>query len=373
MTRTALIAAGGTGGHLFPAQALATELTARGWIIELATDERCDQYGFPARKMHVVRSDTFRSRNPLSRLLTFTALGCGFLQARKIMRALKPDIVIGFGGYPTLPPLAAAISMKIPSIVHEANAVFGKANKILASRVNAIALAVENTVHLDDDLRTKSHVVGLPVREAVLAASQTVFSAPQNDDEILLLVFGGSQGARVFSDIVPEALSRLPEKLRARLSITQQVREEDLPRVEQIYAKLGLKNYEIASFFKDMPQRMAQAHLVMARAGASTVSEISVIGRPSILVPLPPGVDADGHQLSNAQSLAQAGAAIVAEQKELNAERLSALFSATLQDPLWMENCAKAAKATGRPNAAKLLADLVENTARAKIDAKDAA
>ena len=368
--RTALLAAGGTGGHLFPALALATELAARGWAVELATDERCDQYDFPARKIHIIPSDTFRSRNPLSRLRTFFTLGRGVLKARKLIRGLKPDIAVGFGGYPTLPPLIAATQLKIPTIVHEANAVLGRANKLLARRVTAIGLSVENTALLDDSFSKKARVVGMPVRESVLAAALTPYQAPGNDDIIRILVFGGSQGARVFADVVPEALGRLPEKLRARLSIVQQVREEDLPRVEPFYAKLGLQNYEIAAFFKDLPARMSNAHLVLARSGASTVNEITVIGRPSILVPLPHALDND--QLRNAQSLAAAGAAILAEQKELNPERLSALLSATLQDPLWMENCAKAAKAFGRPNAAKLLADLVEDVARAK-SVKDAA
>jgi UDP-N-acetylglucosamine--N-acetylmuramyl-(pentapeptide) pyrophosphoryl-undecaprenol N-acetylglucosamine transferase len=369
--RTALLAAGGTGGHLFPAQALATELIARGWVVELATDERCDQYQFPAKKIHIIPSDTFRSSNPLSRLRTFFRLGLGFLKARALLRDLKPDIVVGFGGYPTLPPLFAAAHLKIPSIIHEANAILGRANKLLAKRVTAIGLSSENTALLDDEFRAKARVVGMPVRETVLQAAQIPYKAPENDETIRILIFGGSQGARIFADVVPGALAQLPSRLRARISLVQQVRSEDMPRVESALSQLGLKNCEIASFFKDLPQQMAAAHLVLARSGASTVNEITVIGRPSILVPLPHALDND--QLRNAQSLSAAGAAILAEQKELNPERLSALLSATLQDPLWMENCAKAAKAFGRPNAAKLLADLVEDVARDMAKNKDAA
>jgi UDP-N-acetylglucosamine--N-acetylmuramyl-(pentapeptide) pyrophosphoryl-undecaprenol N-acetylglucosamine transferase len=366
--RIVLLAAGGTGGHLFPAQALAAELKSRGWQVELATDARCDQYDFPANKIHVIPSDTFRSRSPWSRLRTFFVLGRGFLRARKLLRALKPDVVVGFGGYPTLPPLAAAIYLRIQAVIHEANAVLGRANKLLAKHVSAIGLATENTALLADEFRKKSRVVGVPVRAGVLEAAKMPYHAPQDEDEIRMLIFGGSQGARVFADVVPEALSRLPEKLRARLSIVQQVRPEDMPRVEEVYSRLALKNCEIASFFKDLPHRMAWAHLVVCRSGASTVNELAVIGRPSILVPLPHALDND--QLRNAQALSLAGAAILAEQKELNPERLSALLSATLQDPVWLKNCAHAAKAAGRPNAAKLLADLVEDTAASVKKAK---
>jgi UDP-N-acetylglucosamine--N-acetylmuramyl-(pentapeptide) pyrophosphoryl-undecaprenol N-acetylglucosamine transferase len=366
--RVALLAAGGTGGHLFPAQALAAELNARGWAVELATDERCDQYDFPARKIHVLPSDTFRSHNLLSRLRTFLTLGHGFLKARALLRKLKPNVVVGFGGYPTLPPLFAAAHLKIPNLIHEANVVLGRANKLLAKRATAIGLSAENTALLDDEFRAKARVVGMPVRQTVLIAAQTPYQAPGADDTIRVLAFGGSQGARVFADVVPDALIRLPEKLRARISLVQQVREEDITRTAPAITKLGLHDFKIASFFKDLPQQMADAHLILARSGAGTVNEITVIGRPSILVPLPHALDND--QLRNAQSLAVAGAAILAEQKELNPERLSALLSATLQDPLWMENCARAAKAFGRPNAAKLLADLVEDTARGANDDK---
>jgi UDP-N-acetylglucosamine--N-acetylmuramyl-(pentapeptide) pyrophosphoryl-undecaprenol N-acetylglucosamine transferase len=356
----ALLAAGGTGGHLFPAQSLAMELERRGWAIELATDERCDQYQFPARKIHIIPSDTFRSKNPLSRARTLFTLGWGFLKARALLRRLKPAIVIGFGGYPTLPSLYAASSLKIPTLIHEANAVLGRANKILAARVSAIGLAVENTALLDQAFKAKARIVGVPVRDMVLKAAQQAYHAPIDNEDIHILIFGGSQGARIFADVAPEAIARLSEKLRARLCLVHQVREEDLQRVESSYSKLGLKSYEIANFFKDLPQRMADAHLILARSGASTVNEITVIGRPAILVPLPHAIDND--QLRNAQNLSAIGAAILAEQKELNPERLSALLSATLQDSLWMENCAKAAKAAGRPNAVKLLADLAEQT-----------
>ncbi len=359
--RTALLAAGGTGGHLFPAQALATELISRGWAIELATDERCDQYDFPARKIHIIPSATFRSRNPFSRLLTFITIGRGILKTRRIVKKLKPDVAVGFGGYPTLPPLFAAMGLKIPTVIHEANAVMGRANKILAPHMTAIGLAVENTALLEDAFRAKARVVGMPVRDEVSRAALQPYHTPAADDDIRVLIFGGSQGARIFADIVPGALAILPSRLRARIALVQQVREEDLPRTDAAYAKLGLKNYEISSFFNDLPQRMARAHLVLARAGASTVNEITAIGRPSILVPLPHALDND--QLRNAQALAASGAAILAEQKELNPERLAALFSLTLHDPLWMENCARAAKAAGRPDAVKLLANLVEDTA----------
>lgn len=357
----ALLAAGGTGGHLFPAQALSVELKSRGWDVDLATDERCDQYNFQAGQIYILPSDTLRSKNPLRAARTFLMLGRGYLKARSIIRKTKPDIAIGFGGYPSLAPMIAASRMKIPAILHEANAVLGRANRLLAPRMSAIALATENTALLEDEYKNKARVVGVPVRADVLKVADKVYKAPGPKSQIRVLVFGGSQGARIFADVLPETLARLPQKLLARIDLTQQARPEDKERLRETYAKLGLKNYEVESFFQDMPKRIAQAHLVIARSGASTVNELTVIGRPSILVPLPNAIDND--QLRNAQSLASAGGAILAEQKELNAERLSALLLNTLQDPVFMGNCARAAKAAGRPNAVKLLADLVEETA----------
>ncbi|MES2905849.1 MAG: undecaprenyldiphospho-muramoylpentapeptide beta-N-acetylglucosaminyltransferase [Pseudomonadota bacterium] len=359
--RVALLAAGGTGGHLFPAQALAVELKLRGWTIHLATDERADSQDFPANEIHIIPSDTVRSKNPIRLARTAISLALGVLKARRVLKKIKADVAVGFGGYPSLPPLYAANMLRIPSIIHEANAVLGRANKILAPKVTAIGLAAENTALLEDGWRAKARVVGMPLREAVLKAASQEFVPPGDNGEIRLLVFGGSQGARIFADVVPEALGRLSHETRARIALVQQTRGEDLARAEAAIALLGLKSAEIAPFFKDLPQRIADAHLVVCRSGASTVNELTAIGRPSILVPLPHALDND--QLRNAQRLGAAGAAIIAEQKELTSERLSALFSLTLQDSLWMENCARAAKSIGRPDAVKLLADLVEETA----------
>lgn len=360
--RVALLAAGGTGGHLFPAQALSVELQSRGWIVDLATDERCDQYHFPARQIHVIPSDTIRSKNPFSLLKTGLRLGLGFVKAYRLVRSMKPQVAVGFGGYPSLPPMVAAYRLQVPTVLHEANAVLGRANKYLARHVSAIGLAAENTQLLDEEHKHKARVVGVPVRPAVLEVASLPYSAPEAEGDIRILVFGGSQGARIFAEVLPGALARLPAELRARLVITQQGRPENRQGLIDAYGRLGLKSFEVESFYQDMPQRMASAHLVIARSGASTVNELTVIGRPSILVPLPNAIDND--QLRNAQNLALSGGAILAEQKELNEERLSALLRNTLEDPVFMENCAKAAKAAGRPDAVKLLADLVEETAR---------
>ncbi len=360
--RKILLAAGGTGGHLFPAQALGLELQKRGWTIELATDERCDQYKFQASKIHVISSDTIRGRSPVALARTLYKLARGYVKARRLLRKSRPDIIVGFGGYPTLPPLQAATHLKMPTLIHEANAVLGRANRILAKNVSAIALATENTTLVESAWQAKSRVVGMPVREAVIEAAQKPYEAPAADGDIRLLIFGGSQGARIFADVLPGALSILPDRLRARLIVTQQARPEDRQKLIAAFEQLSLRHFEVESFYADMPQRMADAHLVIARSGASTVNELTVIGRPSILVPLPNAIDND--QLKNAQSLALSGAAILAEQKELNNERLGALLLNTLEDPVFMEKCARAAKSFGRPDAAILLANYVEETAK---------
>ena len=359
--RKILLAAGGTGGHLFPAQALGLELQKRGWTIELATDERCDQYKFQASQIHVISSDTIRGRSPIALARTLFKLTMGYVKARKLLRKSRPDIVVGFGGYPTLPPLQAAAHMNVPTLIHEANAVLGRANRILAKQVSAIALASENTALLDGDWQAKSRIVGMPVREAVIKAAEKPYDAPNANGDIRLLIFGGSQGARIFADVLPGALGILPERLRSRLVVTQQARPEDRQQLIAGFEKLNLRAFEVENFYADMPQKIADAHLVIARSGASTVNELTVIGRPSILVPLPNAIDND--QLKNAQSLALSGAAILAEQKELNNERLGALLLNTLEDPVFMEKCARAAKSFGRPDAAILLANYVEETA----------
>ena len=264
-----LIAAGGTGGHLFPAEALAHALKARGHVVELATDERADRYGhdFPARKVHLIAAATVNGRSPLALAGTALTLGRGTLQALPIVRRLKPAAAIGFGGYPTVPPLVAAKLSGVPILLHEQNAVMGLGNRLLARFATAIATGFPNPGGLGAHAGIAVHT-GNPVRPPVVTAASIPYDPPQPGGILRLLVFGGSQGARVFADLVPPAIAALDPALRARLSIVQQTRDEDLARTRSAYAEIGVAA-ELAPFFTDLPARMAHAHLVVARSGAS--------------------------------------------------------------------------------------------------------
>ena len=361
MSKTVLLTAGGTGGHLFPAQALAGELARRGWTVELATDERADKYGtaFPARNVHIIASETIRGRNPLLLAKTALRIFFGTLQARKVIKSLKPDVVAGFGGYPTFPPMFAARLTGTPSVLHEANGVMGRANRMLAKGVTAIAISVP-IANLPADLTAKLEETGNPVRDAVLQASELPYEAPRPGGDFRLLVFGGSQGARFFSDLLPPAVEQLPAKLRARLDIVQQCRPEDMERVQKTYRELGIRA-ECAPFFQDMPRRIAQAHLVICRSGASSVSELSVLGRPSILVPLPGAIDQD--QAANARVLEKAGGAWPIREADLRPERLAEEITRFMNAPEMLGEAARNARGVARPDAVKRLADLVEKVA----------
>ncbi|WP_273792278.1 undecaprenyldiphospho-muramoylpentapeptide beta-N-acetylglucosaminyltransferase [Brucella anthropi] len=352
-----VLAAGGTGGHLFPAEALAHELKARGWDVHLATDARAQRFAgaFAEDHVHVIRSATIAGRNPIALLKTFWSLWQGNLDSRKLFRRLSPKLVAGFGGYPTLPPLYAASNMNIPTMVHEQNAVMGRANKGLAGRVKAIAggfLPESGGAYAEKTITT-----GNPVRPPVLTAAETSYRPAEGDERFRLLVFGGSQGAQFFSTAIPAAVALLPEKDRARLLITQQARKEDEAVVREAYKNLGVPA-DVAPFFNDMPARMADAQFVISRSGASSVSEITVIGRPAMLVPFPHALDHD--QAANAAALAAVGGGEVVRQSELSPERLAEILQAAMNEPERLEAMAKAAKSVGKPDAAQLLADLAE-------------
>lgn len=357
-----LVCAGGTGGHLFPAEALSVALSKRGCLVDLVTDERAEKYGraFPARATHIVESATIGSKSPLALAKTAFTLGRGYLHARKIIRVLKPSAVIGFGGYPTLPPMFAATQLGVPTIIHDQNAVMGRANRQLSGRVTAIATSFPGVLNGDPALARKASFTGNPVRPMVIEAATTPYDAPRAGGPFRLCVFGGSQGARVMSEIVPPALERVDAALRSRLVLVQQARAEDKAAVEEAYARLGV-SAEIAPFFVDLPARLASAHLVIARSGASTVAELSVIGRPSILVPLPHALDQD--QLMNAATLASAGAATVVKQADFTPDWLADELTRLLADPSPLAAAAAAARAQGHADAADRLADLVMTTA----------
>ncbi|HXY89894.1 MAG TPA: undecaprenyldiphospho-muramoylpentapeptide beta-N-acetylglucosaminyltransferase [Xanthobacteraceae bacterium] len=361
-TPLVLLAAGGTGGHLFPAEALANALARRGIAVDLATDRRAAGYAgkFPARRIHVLPSDTLRSRNPLRLALTLLVLGYGILRAVLLLLWLRPAAVVGFGGYPTLPPVLAAWLLRIPRIVHEQNAVLGRANRLLAARASAIATGYPGILAQKAALAIKAVHTGNPVRAAVREAAAHAYEEPAAEKPFRLLVFGGSQGARIMSEIVPGAIERSAAPLRARIRVVQQCRAEDIGEVKAIYARLGVPA-ELAVFFNDMPERIAASHLVIARSGASTVAELAAIGRPSILVPLPHALDQD--QLANATVLVAAGGALLIRQDGLSAERLAQELSQLAEKPAMLAGMAAAARAAGRVDAAERLADLVMRVA----------
>ncbi|MBN9004968.1 MAG: undecaprenyldiphospho-muramoylpentapeptide beta-N-acetylglucosaminyltransferase [Rhizobiales bacterium] len=358
-----LLAAGGTGGHLFPAEALGVELMKRGLRIRLVTDSRALRYSglFSKDMTDVVPSETVRSRSPLALARTGLMLATGTAVAFNLMRRLKPAAVVGFGGYPTLPPLMAARLAGIPTVIHDANAVMGRANRFLSKRVSAIATSLPGVLDKEPSLVGKTTTTGTPMRPAILAAAAVPFAAPGPNDPFRVLVVGGSQGARVMSDIVPGAVEKLEPALWPRLVLTQQVRDEDMARVRAVYDRLDIK-VELAPFFADLPARLAASHVIVSRSGAGTVAELGAIGRPSILVPLPGAIDQD--QFANAGVLADVGGAIRIVQTDFTSDRLASELSALAADPARLATMAAAARTVGRLDAAERLADLVMKVAK---------
>ncbi|RBP16755.1 UDP-N-acetylglucosamine-N-acetylmuramylpentapeptide N-acetylglucosamine transferase [Roseiarcus fermentans] len=359
--RPILLAAGGTGGHLFPAAALAAALAARGVAVELATDDRALKYGqdFPARAVHAFPSATPTGAGALNKARAALTLGVGVAAALAKLARIRPRAVVGFGGYPTVPPLVAAALLGIPGVLHEQNAVLGRANRFLMPRVTAVACGFPELKGADAATRAKVRYTGNPVRPAVIAAAATPY--PDFSAGLRLLVTGGSQGARVMADVVPEALARLASSERREIRLTMQARGEDRARVAAACARLSFP-VEIADFFPDLPARIAASHLIVGRAGASTVSELAVIGRSSVLVPFPHALDQD--QAANAAALAASGGAIVVPQTEFTPDRLATILREALAAPKKFAAAAAAAKAVGVPDAAERLADVVLAVAR---------
>jgi UDP-N-acetylglucosamine--N-acetylmuramyl-(pentapeptide) pyrophosphoryl-undecaprenol N-acetylglucosamine transferase len=358
--KLAVVAAGGTGGHLFPAQALAQALVARGWRVVLATDERVQTLSadFPAERRIPLSAATFRPGDRLGAVRAMAAILKGVIQARAELKALNPAVVVGFGGYPSLPALLAAISQGRRTIIHEQNAVMGRANRLLAARVTAIACAFPTLQKAPEKVKARAVVVGNPVRPPIRALYERPYEPPA--DEVRLLVTGGSQGARVLSETVPRAVALLPEAIRRRLKVRQQTRAEATQFATRTYAEAGVEA-EIAPFFDDMAGKLGAAHLVIGRAGASTVCEIAVAGRPAILIPLKIALDDDQGQ--NARLLAEAGGAEVLREDALTPESLAAALQRLIDDPARLAGMAAASRAVARPDAADRLADLVEKIA----------
>lgn len=366
-----VLAAGGTGGHVFPAEALAIVLSARGYRLALATDDRGAAYGGALGGL-----ETYRLRIPplgpgvVARINGVAGMGLAIFAAQRLLKRLRPRAVVGFGGYPSVPTVYAATRVAIPTLIHEQNAVLGRANRLLAARVDAIATSFACTRFLGEAQARLATQTGNPVRPAVIALAQTSYSPPAAGEKLRILVTGGSQGAAVFSQILPAALAALAPAARAGVSIVQQCRPEELEKTRAAYRAAGIAA-ELATFFTDLPDRLAVAHLVIARAGASTVAELAVAGRPALLVPYPAA--ADDHQSDNARALVDAGGAWVMIQPQFTLEALAARLAALIADPTPLSGMAAAARSFATPDAAERLADLVMKLAPLSAAASPAA
>ena len=353
-----VLAAGGTGGHVFPAEALAATLLERGYRLALVTDRRGQSYGGTLGKLdtHRIAAGGVTGRGKLASLRALAEIGIGVLQARLLLARLKPAVVVGFGGYASVPTMVAASLRGIPTAIHEQNAVLGRANRLLASRVRRVATSYAYVAHIDERLTAKVVHTGMPVRTAIAALRGTQYPPLGTTDPLRLLVLGGSQGARVLSEVIPAAIALLPESLRGRLEISQQCRPEDLDAVREAYGNANIAA-TLESFFTDVPERMSAAHLVIARSGASTVAELTALGRPSILVPYPHATD--DHQTANAHAVDDVGAAWLMPQTAFTPEVLASRLESLFTQPGTLIRAAECASAAARPDAASRLADLV--------------
>lgn len=360
MTKLCVVAAGGTGGHMFPAEALAREMAARGWRVVLATDHRGEQYAhaFPAEERLAL--DAATGSGPLGLIKAGVAIFKGVVQARTAFDRLGAEIVVGFGGYPSAPALVAAVTSQRPTLIHEQNAVLGRTNRILAPYVGQVASSFPTLERAPAKVQGRSHVVGSPVRSEIRALFDRPYVEPAADGPIHLLVTGGSQGARILSETTPRALAALPEPLRRRLKVQQQSRPETLETARQIYLDAGIEA-DVAPFFRDMADRLSKAHLVVGRSGASTCAELAVAALPSVLIPLK--IATDDHQRLNAKALTDAGAAEVILEDDLTVDRLASTLTGVLSDPARLSAMSAAARSVAIPDAAQRLADLVEATA----------
>ncbi len=365
MTKHIILAAGGTGGHLFPAEALAEELLKQKFQVSLFTDARFSGYEAAGMKGMLAEIPVFSVRagtlgkSLRSRINGFLNMGLGILQARKLLKKMQPAVVVGFGGYPSFPTVFAASLLGIPTIIHEQNAILGKANRVLASRVTNIATSIRDTGLMRPENINKCKLVGNPVRSAIRALHDVPYPQLTQDGVMRVLVTGGSQGAHIFSDVVPQSIALLPENLRQRLRIDQQARVEDMEKTRKYYKDIGV-NADLSPFFNDVPARLASAHLVIARSGASTIAELTCAGRPTILVPLPNS--ADDHQTANAMAVEDAGGGWVMPQDGFTPEALAARLEAFLTLPESLERAAENIRSLGKPQAAVNLAQLVKTS-----------
>ena len=353
-----ILATGGTGGHVFPAEALAGELAARGYRLALVTDHRGDAFSgvLGDLETHRIRAGGIAGKKLIDIIHSGSELAIGLFQARALLRRLVPQLVIGFGGYASVPTMLAAGLGGYAAAIHEQNAVLGRANRMLASRVKKIATCFDNVAGVPEGMDTKVVCTGMPVRPVVIACRDTPYPELDDDSPLHLLVFGGSQGAGVLSDVVPHAVGRLGDHLKQRLRITQQCRPEDLDSVRDEYANAGVAA-ELEIFFDDLPKRIGASHLVIGRSGASTVAELTTIGRPAILIPYPSATD--DHQSGNAHAIDEAGGGWLINEAAFTANALAKRLDSLFGLPAVLQRSAANARAAGRPEAAIDLANLV--------------
>lgn len=357
-SRLVMLVAGGTGGHVFPAEALAAELAARSDRLVLVTDQRGGVYGGTLKgiETHRIRAGGLAGKGLGASLNSGVQLAHGTWQSRSLLKRLAPGVVVGFGGYASVPTMLAAVFGGYRTAIHEQNAVLGRANRLLAPWVARIATSFENSSGLPAQASGKTVHTGMPVRPSIAAMRERSYPALTGDGPINLLILGGSQGARMTSEVVPHAVGLLAGEWRERLRIAQQCRPEDLDRANATYRRLGVKA-ELAAFFRDVPERLSQAHLLICRAGASTVAEATAVGRPAILVPYPHAID--NHQTRNAHAVDEAGGGWLMPEEAFTAESLAARLDALFSLPATLQKAAAAARAGGRPDAARRLADMV--------------
>ncbi|GGF61875.1 UDP-N-acetylglucosamine--N-acetylmuramyl-(pentapeptide) pyrophosphoryl-undecaprenol N-acetylglucosamine transferase [Terasakiella brassicae] len=359
-----ILAAGGTGGHVFPAESLAEQLLARGYRLALFTDKRGAKYSGVLGQLETrhISAGSVAGRGLFGKIRSVLSLGLGIFQAKRLLAKMEPGVVVGFGGYPSVPTMIAASLGGYATVIHEQNAVLGRANRLLAGKVKRICTSFATVDHIGSENEGKVIFTGNPVRQAILDKRQTPYA--DMAETINILVLGGSQGAQVFSDILPDAFSKLDKKIKSRLSVTQQCRPEFLDATKESYSTTGIDHIKLDSFFQDVPALLSSAHLLIARAGASTCAEVTTVGRPSILVPYPHATD--DHQTRNAQNLETSGACKLIAQTELSADRLTQELNNLFSDPQILTQMADAAYNAGQPDAATRLADTVEDLIKVK-------
>jgi len=356
-----VLAAGGTGGHMVPAHALAAELKARGHGVLLITDERGARFPglFEGVPVHILPAGRLGG-GPIGWVKAAGAVVKGRGEAKRLYREHRPDAVVGFGGYPAFPSLLAASSMNIPTVLHEQNAVLGRVNRLLAGDAEAIGTAFEQVDRLKPKFANKTVLIGNPVRAEIAKLGELPFPPFDEVAPLKILVTGGSQGASILSRVVPAGLGMLAPSLRRRLQIVQQCRPEDIERVRALYAELGIPA-ELTTYIENMPEKLADAHLIIGRAGASTVAELAAAGRPAILIPF--AAATDDHQTANAREMVKAGGARAIKEDNFTPQVLARQIEALAMDPVALNNAAARALSVGRPHAARDLADLVERVA----------